>query len=249
MTKSLNDRARDNWELLIAIADIAGGEWSERARAACQELSNIDIEQESDGILLLYDIRTIFSDKEVDKIFTEDLKKVLVTMDDRPWTEYISSWSITPRQIAKLLKPFGIRPKQMRIGATSKKGYELAWFADAFARYLDPYPPSQSETTKQTNENNDFREDVSETRGKQSESQNETPKSTAKAVSESVSKHVSDNSHDNPLNAQECFVVSDKSGKAGKSRQFTPEEWEQFMQQTTTEAGRCDGHGQKPHRD
>lgn len=146
MTKSLNDRARDNWELLIAIADIAGGEWSERARAACQELSNIDIEQESDGILLLYDIRTIFSDKEVDKIFTEDLKKVLVTMDDRPWTEYISSWSITPRQIAKLLKPFGIRPKQMRIGATSKKGYELAWFADAFARYLDPYPPSQSET-------------------------------------------------------------------------------------------------------
>jgi len=45
--------------------------------------------------------------------------------------------------LARLLKPFGIQPKNIRNGVTVYKGYELEDFADAFSRYL---PPAQSAT-------------------------------------------------------------------------------------------------------
>ena len=37
--EGLNDRAADNWEPLLAIADRTGGEWPERARKAALALS------------------------------------------------------------------------------------------------------------------------------------------------------------------------------------------------------------------
>ena len=36
--EELDDRAFNNWEALSAIADVAGGEWPEMARAAAVEL-------------------------------------------------------------------------------------------------------------------------------------------------------------------------------------------------------------------
>ena len=39
---SLNDRAADNWEPLLAIADLAGGDWPEAARRAARALSGAD---------------------------------------------------------------------------------------------------------------------------------------------------------------------------------------------------------------
>lgn len=35
---SLNDRQKDNWESLLAVADIAGGQWPEMARDGCCDL-------------------------------------------------------------------------------------------------------------------------------------------------------------------------------------------------------------------
>src|SRR5262249_16894181 len=37
--EALNDRAADNWRPLLAIADLAGGEWPQLARQACLTLS------------------------------------------------------------------------------------------------------------------------------------------------------------------------------------------------------------------
>jgi len=49
---------------------------------------------------------------------------------------------INQRQLAKLLKPFGIAPKSVRLGPrNTPKGYMAAQFEDAFARYLPPIPP------------------------------------------------------------------------------------------------------------
>jgi hypothetical protein len=52
---------------------------------------------------------------------------------------------ITERQLAALLKPHGIKPKTVRRGAETDKGYRLKWFEGAFASYL----PSQSVTASQ----------------------------------------------------------------------------------------------------
>ena len=40
--------------------------------------------------------------------------------------------------LARGLQPFGINSRVMRIGTQCAKGYDLADFTDAFARFLDP---------------------------------------------------------------------------------------------------------------
>src|SRR5262249_14792352 len=42
--------------------------------------------------------------------------------------------------LASLLKPFGIRPKDLRMGEGKSKGYEKEAFSDAWTRYLAPDP-------------------------------------------------------------------------------------------------------------
>ena len=43
---------------------------------------------------------------------------------------------MTPRHLSRVLKPYAVKPDDVRIGATVAKGYTIADFADAFARYL-----------------------------------------------------------------------------------------------------------------
>jgi hypothetical protein len=51
------------------------------------------------------------------------------------------------RGLAKLLKAYRIRSKQVRIDQDNRKGYEREDFEDAWERYC-PLPDSLSETTK-----------------------------------------------------------------------------------------------------
>jgi len=55
----LNDRAADAWEPLLAIADVAGGDWPQRARAAAIALSGKEEETVSLDTELLSDIRDL----------------------------------------------------------------------------------------------------------------------------------------------------------------------------------------------
>ena len=47
---------------------------------------------------------------------------------------------ITDRQLAALLKEHKIKPKTVRRGDVTEKGYRLEWFEDVFARYLPSHP-------------------------------------------------------------------------------------------------------------
>ncbi|SBW04946.1 conserved hypothetical protein [uncultured Alphaproteobacteria bacterium] len=69
----LNDRAQDNWEPLLAIADHAGGRWPEAARAAALQLSARVHEPVSVGAELLDGIRDAFDRTGGDKIGTRYL--------------------------------------------------------------------------------------------------------------------------------------------------------------------------------
>jgi hypothetical protein len=56
---------------------------------------------------------------------------------------------ISPVQLAKLLKPFGISPRDVRLGTEVLKGYHAEDFAEACARYL---PPADGNATPATNQ-------------------------------------------------------------------------------------------------
>ena len=146
MPTTLTGRRADNWRALVAIADVAGGDWPARSRKAAEALTAKDANA-TRGIMLLSDIRDIFADKGVDKIFSKDLATTLGGMLDRPWPEWIKGKPITDRQIAALLEPFEIQPRNVRIGTEQSKGYKLEQFEDAFSRYLAASAPCNGQTT------------------------------------------------------------------------------------------------------
>jgi putative DNA primase/helicase len=136
---SLNDRAADNWEPLLAIADLAGGDWPEAARKAAKALSGADgVESHSIRIELLAAIKQVFAKLKVDRISSKALIAELVNDEDGPWASYGKGGKpIAPRQVAHLLAEFEIQPRNTR-GEKVLKGYLREWFTDAFIRYVDP---------------------------------------------------------------------------------------------------------------
>jgi hypothetical protein len=143
----LHDRARDNWRPLLAIADAVGGPWPERARAAARTVSGNADDGDAPAVLLLIDLHGLFTERDVDRLRSEEVVEVLSEMEDRPWPEWKRGQPITVRQLARLLRPFEIRPKKIRFGDTTAQGYELEDMVDAFSRYIprsDPEHPEQS---------------------------------------------------------------------------------------------------------
>ena len=146
-----NDRATDNWEPLFAIAQMAGDEWPEFVRGAMMAIERIG-EEETVKQELLGDIRDILHGRE--RISSKDLVESLVELEDRPWSEWRHGKPLTQNSLARLLKPFGIRPKKIRLGEKSIQGYERAEFEEVFGRYLPQAPPTQSGTMEQVNDFN-----------------------------------------------------------------------------------------------
>jgi hypothetical protein len=145
----LGDRQADSWTPLLAIADLAGGDWPDRARKAAETLSGGERDPEADdaGVMLIADCVAAFKERKADRLSTSDLIAELVKIEGRPWPEWSKGKPITPRGLAKLLKPFGIKPKVERAGDDQFRGYEAHAFTDAFSRYSqgsNAYHPYQS---------------------------------------------------------------------------------------------------------
>ncbi|MBY0499665.1 MAG: DUF3631 domain-containing protein [Nitrosomonas sp.] len=137
----IDNRAADNWEPLLAIADIASVEWAELARKAALALNKDKEPVVSTGAELLADIQHIFENKGTNKIRTADLVQALCDDIEAGWQTYNHGRPISPRQVAKRLAEYSIRPKTIRFGySDTPKGYELEQFQDAFARYLHTPP-------------------------------------------------------------------------------------------------------------
>ncbi len=148
---TLNDRAQDNWEPLLAIADVAGGTWPDLARKAALKLSGVDSPTMSTGTELLADIQEVFEHKRTNKISTADLIEALCDDDEKVWATYNRGKPVSPRQIAKRLADFGIKSKNVRIGYGQAKGFEIEQFQEVFSRYL-PTPPENPSQASQTPE-------------------------------------------------------------------------------------------------
>ncbi len=135
----LGDRAMDTWEPLVAIADLAGGEWPQRARRAAVELSGArPAEDDSIGVRLLADIHQAFADTNADRLSTAELLARLHMDEEAPWGEFGKPPKpLSARGLSRLLRRFGIRPRTVRLDdGTTPKGYHADQFEDAWKRYL-----------------------------------------------------------------------------------------------------------------
>jgi Protein of unknown function (DUF3631) len=141
----LYDRAADNWTPIFAVADLAGGSWPKASREAATKFSS-GTDNDTAGVLLLEDLRALFAELG-DKIASATIVDRLVKIEERPWPEWGKARKpITQTQLARLLKPFGIKPKTVRLkDQTTPKGYDEADCADAFERYLSADTPSPPE--------------------------------------------------------------------------------------------------------
>ena len=136
----LINRNADNWRPLYAIADMIGSDWPEHIRDAAAALA--PRESESIGPMLLADIKAAFEEKnDPDRLASVEICTALTAMESRPWAEWKASKGaspkpLTPNQLARLLKPFGIAPTgTIRVEDRTFKGYYRHQFIEAWDRY------------------------------------------------------------------------------------------------------------------
>jgi hypothetical protein len=132
---SLHDRAGDIWEPLLALADLAGGDWPERARAAAVGLTASAQENCPIGALL-FDLFALFCARDAEKLFTRDVLEGLGGLGNRPWHSLRRATELTEAWLAQHLRPYAIKPHTIRIGDDVGRGYLAADFTEALKRYV-----------------------------------------------------------------------------------------------------------------
>jgi len=143
MPPALRDRAADNWRVLLAIADDLGH--GEAARSAAITLCSHRLYEDT-GVMLLADIQAVFQQSEADRISSAALVNGLLALDDGIWAEWRGPKDdrpprkLTQSELARLLRPFHIRPKTIwparrRLGDRSNRGYWRSQFEAAWRTY------------------------------------------------------------------------------------------------------------------
>lgn len=131
----VEDRAADTWEPLIAIGDQAGGDWPARARKAAIALTSEDDTDTTLGARLLADLRDVFAD--ADAMHGETILSALHKLAEAPWGDYFGR-PMNARDMAKLLRPYGVSSVDVKIDGTNRKGYRRDHLYDPWTRYLPP---------------------------------------------------------------------------------------------------------------
>jgi putative DNA primase/helicase len=149
----LNNRAAANWKLLLAIAELAGGDWPKRAREAAERISR-NRRQPSDGVKLLIAIKQMFLSSGAKVLASETIVAELIKDPTDIWIEYNRGGPITQRQVAHLLSAYDIAPgivHPTKRSSYSPHGYKFEQFEDAFARFTpdNPHIRTPRNTTEQ----------------------------------------------------------------------------------------------------
>ena len=136
---ALTPRQQQCAEPLLRIANVIGGSWPARARAAL--MAAFGIAMYGHQVQVLRDIRDLFLlNNQPERLPTRDVLSYLRDLEDRPW----SRWGTNSRnQLSNLLRPFGIFSRDIKVDGASLKGYRLQDFQDAWERYAGPVATSR----------------------------------------------------------------------------------------------------------
>ena len=132
----VEDRAADNWEPLVALADFAGGDWPARARKAAVAAVRRGRRRRHGRLArpappgrhprhLRRAHRVVPAVRRPDR---QAPRKIA----EAPWQA--QALDLSMHKLAFHLKPYGVRPRQN--DARTARGYHAADFADPFRRYL-----------------------------------------------------------------------------------------------------------------
>ena len=153
MPDTFDNRRADNWRVMLAIADLAGEEWADKARQTAGTLEGAS-DTSSIGVRLLADIKRIFDEGAHDCILSAKLVELLKEDPEGPWAEWGRGKGLTQNSLAVLLGGgggrgrgsrggFGIRSHDVHLpGGVHGKGYQRSQFEDVWARYLPVENPS-----------------------------------------------------------------------------------------------------------
>jgi hypothetical protein len=137
--KAHNSRAYDIAKPLVRLAQLADlqaygriveGGWFERAVTAIKETYKNKTENEGKRETLLRDIKTVFDQTQQEALPSKELLTKLKQLDESPWDD------LSERTLAKMLKPFEVKPKVMRFNEKEARGYLRQSFDDPWKRYL-----------------------------------------------------------------------------------------------------------------
>jgi hypothetical protein len=146
MPAGIVDRDADVWEPLLAVADVVGGVWPDRARVAAVALvSDAKRETPSLGVKLLSDIRAVFGDS--DRLPTATILNGLQGTEESPWAD-LKGKPLDARRLSRMLNDYGIKSTTIRVGDQTPKGYLRTDLHDAWQRYLGE--PANESTTRAT---------------------------------------------------------------------------------------------------
>lgn len=190
----LNDRVADNWMTLMKVAEVA--EWRRHADYALNKLIPQLDDADDLSVMLLNDIRALFVKRNSPSLSSEDIVNHLNDLDERPWPGLNREKGLTKIRLAKMLKPFKVRPGTVRFGDRTPKGYRRDSFENAWEQYLLPFISEETATTPQR-----------DNRGASSLFESATSPSD-----------VSDGIPLVPLPDKDCGVVADCQGAQGRRK-------------------------------
>lgn len=154
----LDDRCEDNWDLPLAIAELAGPTWKAAAQKAARDLSAHRNDEADDtlDIKLLVDIEAVLDAGKYeadDGIGSTSLCNALAAIEGSAWQSFGRSQKpLTANRLAMMLRPFEVYPSHQHKGSE----YEVNALRDAVSRYVPKTAPETvrpSQTTGGVEEN------------------------------------------------------------------------------------------------
>ena len=135
MPDGADNRLADIWEPLITVADVAGGEWPARARAAFTELGSgreSSSPTVAPGQRIIGDLAAVWPADE-SRLASSTVIGRLVALRGAPYGQLWPQPELAGGELAALLAPFGIAPAKLRVDGQSLRGYTRDQFAAAWA--------------------------------------------------------------------------------------------------------------------
>jgi hypothetical protein len=127
-----SDRARDNWEPLFAIAQVAGPEWTERARRACLALEEEPEEDEAVEIIRAIESACAKLPKRQQYVSSKFLMDETNEIGEAEGAEWAP---LSKKKLAMVLRLFGVKPGHYRDEVGTFRGYRLDKLRWLFPRY------------------------------------------------------------------------------------------------------------------
>ena len=143
MPESLSARQQDISEVLLAISEACGGPWPLLISNALTELFAERHIPTPENELLRAVYQFIKERKASDHFSSQDFCNWANHQPERPWSEK----SLTQAKLAQILRHYEVFPSQInrlvKGNQNNTRGYHVAQFNAAFARYVDAAPTNR----------------------------------------------------------------------------------------------------------